>query len=149
MLPFCICGDGGSAPRERKRKWCTSLRFKRKPDELNEKYILSLNRVTNETAYTSTDVGECEVGCARLTDGRARIHPAGVSFRPLLCERRSTRNRRSSLLRFEADENLSPSGAKCATYLLVIIRINQIYFIKRAQNTPYIYRLLCGQINQI
>ena len=45
-------------------------------------------------------------------DGRARIHPAGVSFRPLPCECRSTRDRSSSLLRFEAGENLSSSGAE-------------------------------------
>ena len=55
-------------------------------------------------------------GCARLTDGRYLHHPAGVSFRLLPCGRRSTRNRRSSLLRFEASENISPSGAECAIY---------------------------------
>ena len=57
-----------------------------------------------------------ENGCARLTDGRYLHHPAGVSFRLLPCGRRSTRNRCSSLLRFEADENISPSGAECAIY---------------------------------
>ena len=57
-----------------------------------------------------------ENGCDYLTDSRALIHPAGVSFRLLPYERRSTRNRSSSLLRFEADENISPSGAECAIY---------------------------------
>ena len=57
-----------------------------------------------------------ENGCDYLTDSRALIHPAGVSFRLLPCGRRSTRNRSSSLLRFEASENISPSGAECAIY---------------------------------
>ena len=85
-----------------------------------EIYIIIIHITTAyliETQKTTTNfltvVKNC---CARLTDGRYLHHPAGVSFRLLPCGRRSTRNRCSSLLRFEADENISPSGAECAIY---------------------------------
>ena len=74
-----------------------------------EIYIIIIHITTAyliETQKTTTNfltvVKNC---CARLTDGRYLHHPAGVSFRLLPCGRRSTRNRRSSLLRFEAYNN--------------------------------------------
>ena len=79
-----------------------------------------------------------ENGCARLTDGRYLDHPAEVSFRLLPCGRRSTRNRCSSLLRFEASENISPSGAECAIYANSYN--NDIYFKfgrKRSSKCPF------------
>ena len=83
-------------------------------------------------------------GCGYLTDSRQRAHPAGVYFRLLPCGRRSTRNRRSSLLRFEADENISPSGAECAIYANSYC--NDIYFKfgrKYSSECPFSVPPLC------